>query len=213
MREVYKKNYKTLTEEELIGSKKVSAKLVQLISLIDTYTIRDRDDFVREPVSADLSWMRYPDLYEDVNNDSQARYCSDKDSDGFLRIQMFLSEINDGSINNKKDSRKNIRAIKENVNSEALKEIVKNLEQAIFGYNEEDNYQESIGERVKTKGRNKISDEEFKKFETGYDDLDNISRMVVGKNFNVEPKMIRPFDGFKNVIDNYKDDLMSKYDF
>ena len=157
--------------------------------------------------------MCYPDLYEDVNDDAQARYCSDKDSDELLRIQMFLSEINDGSINNKKDARKKIRAIKENANSEALKEIVKNLEQAIFGYDEEDNYQESIGERVKTKGRNKISDEEFKKFETGYDDLDNISRMVVGKNFNVEPKIIRPFDGFKNVIDNYKDDLMSKYDF
>ena len=57
------KNYKTVTEEEIINSKKVSKNLDELIDLINKHTIREGDDFIREPGSTDLSWMDDSALY------------------------------------------------------------------------------------------------------------------------------------------------------
>ena len=215
-----RKNYKTVTEEQIISSKKVSKNLDELIDLIDKHTIRDGDDFIKEPGSTKLSWTHDPVLYRQANEDAQARYLADEGSFELLRIRTFLDDINRGDIKNKKHAQKNFTIVKENVSSEALKEIIKELEKAIFGpvddetidTSKDDNYQESIGERVKLKNQQKINKKYFEEnYATGYDDLDKIGSLVIKKKFgaNDEDKV---FGGYKKIIDGYKDGLISKKD-
>ena len=128
-----RKNYKTVTEEQIISSKKVSKNLDELIDLIDKHTIRDGDDFIKEPGSTKLSWTHDPVLYRQGNEDAQARYLADEGSFELLSIRTFLDDINRGDIKNKKHAQKIFTVVKENVSSKALKEIIKELEKAIFG--------------------------------------------------------------------------------
>ena len=60
----------------------------------------------------------------------------DRDSTELLSIQNFLDAINNEDITNKDDARKEFIKLKKNVNSDKLKDIVKELERAIFGYEE-----------------------------------------------------------------------------
>ena len=74
------------------------------------------------------------DIYKQINEDVFAKYKKDKDSFELLSIKTFLDNINNKqNIKNKKDARKEFKTIKKNVKSKALRTIVNNLEQAIFG--------------------------------------------------------------------------------
>ena len=102
-----------------------------------------------------LSWMYNPQLYV-------ARYNKDKHSNELLSIQTFL-DITNEYIKNKKDALEEFKTVKSNVKSENLKDIVKELECAIFGYNydddnEEPKYEESIAERRRMRRQNKETD-------------------------------------------------------
>ena len=137
-----------------------------------------------------------------------------------LSIQSFLSEISRGRTKDKERARKELNELKRNVSSENLKEIVKNLEFAIFGPSEFDddndgewdNFQESVAERVKKRRQDKISEEELKKHATGYRHLDNTTRDALGKRYNPKPGQEMVFDGFNNIIDDYQSGILSFYD-
>ena len=51
-------------------------------------------------------------------------------------IANFLDEIDNEYIKNKEDTRKGLNIVKQNVKIEASKNIVKELEKAIFGYDD-----------------------------------------------------------------------------
>ena len=55
-----------------------------------------------------------------------------------LTFRTFIDNINNERVKNKKDAREEIKNAKKNVKSEALKEIVKDLEQSIFGDDDND---------------------------------------------------------------------------
>ena len=65
-------------------------------------------------------------------------------------------------MKNKKDALEEFKTVKNNVKSENLKDIVKELERAIFEYDDDDNkelkYEESIAERTKMRRQNKETD-------------------------------------------------------
>ena len=78
------------------------------------------------------------------------------------------------------------KTVKNNVKSENLKEIVKELEHAIFGYdyddNEEPKYEESIAERTKMRTQNKETDKKdasrtFAPPDLDSDDSDKLTEM------------------------------------
>ena len=85
----------------------------------------------------DITWVDDPKLFNQINNDVTSRYLKDKNSTELLFIQNFLDDINNEDIKNKKDARKKFKNLKENVKSEELKDIVEELERAIFGYDYE----------------------------------------------------------------------------
>ena len=69
----------------------------------------------------------------------------DKESPELLSIQSFLDDINNEHIKNKKDAFKKIKDIKNDVKSKDLKDIVKELEFSIFGYDDEKSEEELSG--------------------------------------------------------------------
>ena len=52
-------------------------------------------------------------------------------------LRTFIENINNERVKNKKYAREEIKTVKKNIKSEALKQIVKELEQAIFGYDDD----------------------------------------------------------------------------
>ena len=84
----------------------------------------------------DISWIDDPRLFNKINNDVTNRYGKNKNSTELLSIQNFLDDINNEDIKDKKDARKEYIKLKKKIKSEELKDIVKELERAIFGYKE-----------------------------------------------------------------------------
>ena len=90
------------------------------------------------------------ELYKQINEDVFAKYREDKDSFDLLSIKTFLDNINNKkNIKNKKYARKEFTNVMKNVKSEDLKNIIKELEQTIFG-NDDSNGESSKGSKVKT---------------------------------------------------------------
>ena len=71
-------------------------------------------------------------------------------------IKDFITKINNGKIN-KINAANNFKKLKQKVNNDKLKhDLVKHLEKSLFGEDlesiePEEKYQESVGERVKTR--------------------------------------------------------------
>ena len=86
----------------------------------------------------DLSWMNDLQLYKKIDSEDFSRYKGDKNSFELFTLRTFIDNINNERVKNKKDAREEIKNVKKNVKSEALKEIVKDLEQAIFGDDDND---------------------------------------------------------------------------
>ena len=82
---------------------------------------------------------------------------------------------------------KNLKTVKNNVKSENLKDIVKELERAVFGYdydddNEKPKYEESIAEKTKMRRQNKKPDKKdastaFTPPDPNSDDSDKFTEM------------------------------------
>ena len=86
----------------------------------------------------DLSWMNDLQLYKKIALEVFSRYNGDKNSFELFTIRTFIDNINNERVKNKKDAQEGFKNVKKNVKSEALKEIVKDLEQAIFGDDDND---------------------------------------------------------------------------
>ena len=72
-------------------------------------------------------------LYKEIASEVFSRYNEDKDSLELFTVRTFIDNMNNERVKNKKDAREEFKIVKKNVKSEALKDIVKDLEQAIFG--------------------------------------------------------------------------------
>ena len=106
--------------------------------------------------------MHDPELYEEISQDVFGRYNKDKDSNELLSIQSILDNINDEYIKNKKDALNEFKTVKDNVKSKNLKDIVKELELVIFGYDDEESeYEESIAKITKMRRQSKDTDKKM----------------------------------------------------
>ena len=71
-----------------------------------------------------------------------SRYNGEKDSFELFTLRTFIDNINNERVKNKKDVQEEFKTVKKNVESEALKKIVKELERAIFGYDDDKDKEE-----------------------------------------------------------------------
>ena len=98
--------------------------------------------------SSDLSWINDLQLYRQIASEVLTRYNRDKDSLELFTLPTFIDNINNEHAKNKKDAREEFKTVKKNVKSKALKQIVKDLEQAIFGYNNDKSKEELEAEEL-----------------------------------------------------------------
>ena len=114
------------------------------------------DDKITETDSIDLSWMNDLQLYKKIASEVFSRYNGDKDSFELFTVRTFIDNINNEHVKNKKDAQEEFKNVKKNVKSEALKEIVKDLEQAIF--RDDDNDEDLLeAEKLDRRLKNLIS--------------------------------------------------------
>ena len=92
--------------------------------------------FLDEKKMIDIAWIDDPELFNQINNDVTNRYRKDKNSTELLSIPDFLDDINNEYMENKDNAREKFKNLKNDVKSDKLKDIVKELERVIFG-NEE----------------------------------------------------------------------------
>ena len=111
----------------------------------------DDDDGDDKTIFIDLSWMNDLQLNKKIALEVFSRYNGDKDSIELFTLQSFIDNINNERVKNKKDARVEFKTVKKNVKSEGLKQIVKELERAIFGYNDDKDKEEL--EQAKELGR------------------------------------------------------------
>ena len=98
----------------------------------------------------DITWVDDPKLFNQINNDVTSRYRKNKNSTELLSIQNFLDDINNEHIKNEKDAYKKLKDLQNNVKSDELKDIVKELERAIFGYDYENEELSGSGLKILT---------------------------------------------------------------
>ena len=77
-------------------------------------------------------------LYKKIASEVFSGYNGDKNSFELFTLRNFIDNINNERVKHKKDAREEFKNVKKTVKSEALKEIVKDLEQAIFGDDDND---------------------------------------------------------------------------
>ena len=113
----------------------------------------------------DLLWINDLQLYKKIASEVFSRYNGDKDSFELFTLQTFIDNINNERVKNKKDAREEFKTVKKNVRSEALKEIVKELEQAIFGYDDDKDWEElEEAEELDKRFKNLISNKRLEAF-------------------------------------------------
>ena len=87
---------------------------------------------------ADISWINDDRLYETIKKDVYDMIKKGNRSKEIEYTSNFLDEIDNEYIKNKKDVRKGLNIVKQNVKIGASKNIVKELEKAIFGHDDGD---------------------------------------------------------------------------
>ena len=138
---IYKKNFKKF--ENIPNVKNRVNKNEKLAKMLKKFL----DEIITNKKIIDITWVDNPKLSNKINNDVTNRYHKDKNSTELLPIQSFLDDINNEHIENKKDAYKKFKDLKNSVKSDKLKDIVKELEDAIFGYDYEN--EESSGSGLK----------------------------------------------------------------
>ena len=96
----------------------------------------------------DVSWINDSRLSNKISKDVADRYHKDNKSPELFSIQSFLDDIDNEDISNKKDASEYFKNLKNIVKSNELKDFVKELERAIFGYDDDENG--SSGSGLKT---------------------------------------------------------------
>ena len=145
------------------------------------------DDKITETDSIDLSWMNDLQLYKKNASEVFCRYNGDKDSFELFTLRTFIGNINNERVKNKKDAREEFKIVKKNVKSEALKEIVKDLEKAIFRDDEDLLETEELDKRFKNliskKRHESLRDDDNDEDLLEAEELDKRFKNLISKNF------------------------------
>ena len=114
-------------------------KIVLILKIVENKNkklVKMLKNFLVKRKIVDITWIDDPELLNQINNDLTNRYRKEKNSAELLSIQGFLDDINNEYIENKDDACGKFKNLKNDVKSDELKDIVKELECVIFG-NEE----------------------------------------------------------------------------
>ena len=108
-----------------------------------------------------LSWINNPDGYKEIAREPDSNYVKNKNDNELKLIKVFITKINNGTINNKNKAGNEFRKLKKKFTNDILRQdLIEYLEIYLFGEDieSEEKYEESIAERVKTRRQNNETD-------------------------------------------------------
>ena len=121
-------------ESKMNKNEKFVKMLKKVLNEIITNRIYKKSSTKKKIIN--ITWVDDPNLFNQINNYFAKTYHKNRDSIELLSIQNFLDDINNEDITNKDDARKEFVKLKKKIKSDELKDIVKELERSIFGYEE-----------------------------------------------------------------------------
>ena len=70
----------------------------------------------------DLSWINDPDGYKEIAREADSNYIKNKNDNELKLIKDFITEINNGTINNKNKAGNEFRKLKQKVTNDILRQ-------------------------------------------------------------------------------------------
>ena len=175
--------------KNIISNSNKIIKGIELIkSLIDDDNFRIPGKYYGKLIAnINLDWMIDKDGYKETAKEEGAEYMKGNNDNELKLIKDFISRINNGVINNKNKAGNKFRELKQKVTNGRLRQdLIKDLERYLFGENiePEEEYEESMAERVKTRRQNKENDRDTQKTFAPQDSSINLDDFSYGENYD-----------------------------
>ena len=128
--------------------------------------------------------------YKETAEEVGADHMKGNNDNELKLIKDFITKINNGVINNKNKAGNEFRKLKQKVTNDRLKQdLIKDLERYLFGEDieniePEEEYEESIAERVKTRRQNKETDRDTQRTFAPQDSSINLDYFTYGENYD-----------------------------
>ena len=190
-----------------------SNKIIKAVELFKSMIDNDEfkipgEDYAKPNNNNNLDWMIDKYGYKEIPEEVDAHYMKGKNDNELKLIKDFITLINNGVIDNKNKARNTFRELKQKVTNDRLRQdLIKYLERYLFGEDiePEEEYEESIAERVKTRRQNKETDRDTQRtfapqdsrinldnftYSENYDELDEEDRELL-RNMNKEGKGLK----------------------
>ena len=158
---MYQIKPRTDKNKRIINNSIKVIKAIELFkSLINNDEIIIPEEYKVKPNNnVDLDWMNDKDGYEETAEGVDTKYMKEENNNELKLIKDFITRINNGTINKNK-AKNEFRKLKQKVTNYDLRyDFIKELEKDLFGEDiesiePEEEYEESIAERVKTERQN-----------------------------------------------------------
>ena len=104
---IYQKSTRTDKNKSIINtSNKIISAIKIFKSMIDNDEFRIPEKYCTKPNNnIDLSWINYPDGYEEIAEEAGAYHIKGKNNNELKLVKDFITKINNGTINNKNKAR------------------------------------------------------------------------------------------------------------
>ena len=127
------------------------------------------------------------DGYKQTAEEMDSDYMKGNNDNELKLIKDFTTKINNGVINNKNKARNKFRELKQKVTNDRLRQdLIKYLERYLFGEDiePEEEYEESIAARVKTRRQNKETNRDTQRTFALQDFSINLDDFTYGENYD-----------------------------
>ena len=177
---IYKKRPRTEKNKSILNN---SNKIIKAIELFKSMT--DNDEFripgeyyAKSNNNINLSWINDPNGYKEIAREADSDYTKNKNDNELKLIKDFITKINNGTINNKNKAGNEFRKLRQ--------DLIKYLERYLFveDIEPEEEYEESIAERVKTRRQNKETDRDTQRTFAPQDSSINLDDFTYGENYD-----------------------------
>ena len=177
---IYQKRPRTEKNKSILNN---SNKIIKAIELFKSMT--DNDEFripgeyyAKSNNNINLSWINDPNGYKEIARETDSDYMKNKNDNELKLIKDFITKINNGTINNKNKAGNEFRKLRQ--------DLIKYLERYLFGEDiePEEEYEESIAERVKTRRQNKETDRDTQRTFAPQDSSINLDDFTYGENYD-----------------------------
>ena len=186
---IYQKRPRTDKNKSIINNSNKIIKAIELFkSMIDNDEFKIPGEYYAKPNNnIDLDWKINKDGYKETAEEAGSNQMKENNDNELKLIKYFITKNNNGVINKINLARNKFRELKQKVTSNSLRQdLIKYLERYLFGEDiePEEEYEESIAERVKSRRQNKETDRDTRRTFAPQDSSINLDDFTYGENYD-----------------------------